>query len=244
MFYPKGLFVDKILSTFEPESIEITSQPSSSSALLSQPRASYHSLSASQSSAQPSKGRIFVYAPPPPSTSELLSTLEGFGLPRRIYRDPFYSKKCDVPDGPREYAGLVYRLKGGGGLHALEEWQASVDHIPSASKATRLSVSCSGWEYASVPPSIRQVKKWLEENPLKSNKPATDNSQVDHPSVVLRSLYSPSWPDSGADPNARFRIGVLASKTFRIKHTRGSTHDVVLDGSLWYVVCYEAFPMF
>ncbi|KAF8423164.1 hypothetical protein L210DRAFT_3509833 [Boletus edulis BED1] len=41
--------------------------------------------------------RIFTYAPPPPSASEFLSIIEQFGLPRRIYRDPFYSRKVDVP---------------------------------------------------------------------------------------------------------------------------------------------------
>ncbi|KAF8122368.1 hypothetical protein EV363DRAFT_1182775, partial [Boletus edulis] len=69
-----------------------------------------------------------------------------------------HSKKVDVPDGPREYAGLLYRLKGRG-LDALEEWQASEGHISSAPKDTRLSVSCGGWEYASTPPSVREVKK-------------------------------------------------------------------------------------
>ncbi|KAF8122364.1 hypothetical protein EV363DRAFT_1456535 [Boletus edulis] len=68
------------------------------------------------------------------SILEFLSIIEQFGLPRRIYRDPFYSKKVDVPDGPREYAGRVYRLKGRG-LDALEEWQASESHISSAPKA-------------------------------------------------------------------------------------------------------------
>ncbi|KAF8443842.1 hypothetical protein L210DRAFT_3611257 [Boletus edulis BED1] len=120
---------------------------------------------------------IFAYAPPPPSASELLSTLEQFALPRRIYRDPFYSKKVDVPDGPREYAGLVYRLKGRG-LDALGEWQASESHISSVPKGTRLSVPCGGWEYASTPPSVREVKKWLKENPLQPSKPARDNSQI------------------------------------------------------------------
>jgi len=106
-------------------------------------------------------------------------------MPSRIYRDPFYSKKADVPDAPREYAGLVYRLKGGGGLDTLEGWKASENHVSSSSKAnTRLSAPCSGWEYANTPPSVRQVRKWLEENPLMPNKPATDNSQVAHSSVA------------------------------------------------------------
>ena len=103
-----------------------------------------------------------MYAPPP-STLELLGTVEQFGLPRQIYRDPFCSKKVDVPGGPREYAGPVYHLKGGGGLDTLEEWQANENHISSSSEATRLSAPCSEWEYASTPPSIREVQKWLED---------------------------------------------------------------------------------
>jgi DNA polymerase zeta len=213
MFYTKGLSIHKIASTFEPEPIESTLQLSSSSALFSLPRASYNSEPGSQFLARPLKGQILVYAPPPPSTSELLSTLEQSGLPRRIYRDPFYSKKADVPDGPREYAGLVYRLKGGGGLDTLEEWRASENHISSSSKVTRLSVPCSGWEYASTPPSVRQIRKWLEENPLKPGKPVTDNSQVVHTSVALRSLNSPPWLDCGADASKRLWTRVLAGKT-------------------------------
>ncbi|KAF8132341.1 hypothetical protein EV363DRAFT_1583317 [Boletus edulis] len=165
------------LPIFEQDSIDITPQLDSSPAPSSQPRASYNSQSASQSLVRPFNGRIFAYAPPPPSASELLSTLEQFALPRRIYRDPFYSKKVDVPDGPREYAGLVYRLKGRG-LDALGEWQASESHISSVPKGTRLSVPCGGWEYASTPPSVREVKKWLKENPLQPSKPARDNSQI------------------------------------------------------------------
>lgn len=219
--------------------MEIVPQLSSSSAPFSHPRASYHSLPASE---RPLKGRIFAYAPRPPSASELLDSLEQFGLPRRIYRDPFYSKKADVPDGPREYAGLVYRLKGGGGLDTLEEWQAAENHISAPSRAKRLSVPCSGWEYASTPPSVRQVKKWLEENPFKPSKPATDNSQVAHISVILRSLYLTVSSDCRKDAKKSLWMGVLASETFRTQYTRRPTYDVVIDGSLWYVVSYEFLP--
>ncbi|KAF8132990.1 hypothetical protein EV363DRAFT_1583265 [Boletus edulis] len=154
MFYTKGSFVDNIPRIFAQDSIDTTQQ-----------------LDSSRQRRLPNPGRrtapnlhlnprIFAFAPPPPSASEFLSIIEQFGLPRRIYRDPFYSKKVDVPDGPREYAGLVYRLKGCG-LDALEEWQASEGHISSALKDTRLS-----------------VKKWLKENPSKLSKPARDNSQI------------------------------------------------------------------
>ncbi|GAW03633.1 DNA polymerase zeta catalytic subunit [Lentinula edodes] len=54
----------------------------------------------------------YMYSNPPPTTSQLLSTIEDFGLKSRIYRAPYYSNEKDAPLRPREYAGLVYNLKG------------------------------------------------------------------------------------------------------------------------------------
>ncbi|KAG9311253.1 hypothetical protein JVU11DRAFT_8337 [Chiua virens] len=190
------------LPTFETAPVEDTSQFDNLSVSLSLPRASYNSQPESQSLQPPLKGQIFTYAPPPPSASELLNTLEQFGLSRRIYRDPFYSKKADVPDGPREYAGLVYRLKGGGGLDTLEEWQAKESHISSACQVTRLSVPCSGWEYASIPPSLRQVRKWLEENPLKPSRPVKDTSQIAG-RTQINGLGYESLPQKRSELNTR-----------------------------------------
>ncbi|EPQ60815.1 DNA/RNA polymerase, partial [Gloeophyllum trabeum ATCC 11539] len=102
---------------------------------------------------------------PPPSASTLLSTLDNYGLPAKIYRDPYYSNEADVPEKPREYAGLVYHLKGGEDVANLEEWQcgSSCDY-PGLQKSDmpqfdRMGVG--GWEYASSPPSRREVEKWL-----------------------------------------------------------------------------------
>jgi hypothetical protein len=59
-------------------------------------------------------------------------------LPIQVCHDPFYSKKADALDGPREYAGLVYHLTGDEGLDALKEWQGCETHISCFSKARRL----------------------------------------------------------------------------------------------------------
>jgi len=113
----------------------------------------------------------FVYAVPPPPASELLSTLEYHGLPSKIYQDPHYSKAKDVPERPWEFAGLVYRLKKGDGLSVLEEWESSStaellekDAIPEDRYVfeDRFDKSgVGGWEYASAPPSMREVHRWL-----------------------------------------------------------------------------------
>ena len=113
----------------------------------------------------------FVYNIAPPPASELLSTLESRGLPSKVYQDPYYSKAEDVPERPWEFAGLVYRLKKGDGLSVLEEWEsASIqESLTKRTPAEDRNVfedrfdrtGVGGWEYASSPPSAREVRRWL-----------------------------------------------------------------------------------
>ncbi|KAH7883594.1 hypothetical protein F5I97DRAFT_2041862 [Phlebopus sp. FC_14] len=144
----------------------------------SRPRASYSSLSGNQL-LDGTPGKCFSYALCPPLASELLSTIEKHGLPRKIYRDPFYSKNVDVPDNPREYAGLIYRLRGSDGLEVLEDWQSNDEvFLPIAGVETPPSRS-GGWEFASCPPGGRQVRKWLKDNPAVLVRKANMRSQIE-----------------------------------------------------------------
>jgi DNA polymerase zeta len=113
----------------------------------------------------------FVYATIPPPASELLSSLESRGLPSKIYQDPHYSRANDVPERPWEFADLVYHLKKGDGLSALEEWEPSSTTAPPMKNASAEDrnmfqdrfdrTGVGGWEYASSPPSVREVRRWL-----------------------------------------------------------------------------------
>ncbi|KAI0296211.1 hypothetical protein BC826DRAFT_1005902 [Russula brevipes] len=113
----------------------------------------------------------YVYAIAPPSVSLLLSGLESHDLPSRVYQDPHYSKAEDVPERPWEFAGLVYRLKKGDGLSVLEEWEPSsaAEPLTKNTSADDRNVfedrfdrtGVGGWEYASTPPSLREVRRWL-----------------------------------------------------------------------------------
>jgi DNA polymerase zeta len=137
----------------------------------------------------------FVYAITPPPASEFLSSLESRGLPSKIYQDPHYSRAKDVPERPWEFAGLVYRLKKGDGLSALEEWEPSSTTAPLATndpaedrnvfqdRFDRAGVG--GWEYASTPPSVREVRRWLTSTTqaLVSEKPQA-RSQVREMTVL------------------------------------------------------------
>ena len=117
--------------------------------------------------------RKFVYAIVPPTWKELEASFERYGIASKIYRDPYYSKESDAPDRSREYSGLVYHLRGEG-LGMVEEWHVGDQIIHGTGlgrHARRLeSSSLGGWEYASCPPSVREVKKWLSSDESQTKK--------------------------------------------------------------------------
>jgi len=109
----------------------------------------------------------YEYVQHPPSTSDLLESLQSYDLPDKIYREPYYSNNTDVPRKARTYAGLVYHLKGGRGVAHLEPWKgtSNPEEIPRLSLGADVyldSATLGGWEYASCPPSVKQVKRWLQ----------------------------------------------------------------------------------
>lgn len=128
----------------------------------------------------------YVYTCAPPTAVELVESTEQVGIPSKIYRDPYYSEKSDAPERPREYAGLVFHLKGGDGVANLEVWKED-ESAPSMVTGHRAqefdATGVSGWEYASTPPSAKQAQKWLKEQASRPNERSTrtkDSSQVLH----------------------------------------------------------------
>jgi DNA polymerase zeta len=106
-----------------------------------------------------SAASVFQYEIEPPTASNLLATIEDHGLQRRVYRSPWYSDPEDSPDGPREYAGLLYHLKGGEGLDTLSGWQTDANIAVMPVSPTY--AASGGWEFAGTPPSASQTKIWL-----------------------------------------------------------------------------------
>ncbi|KAI0732391.1 hypothetical protein C8Q72DRAFT_874307 [Fomitopsis betulina] len=132
----------------------------------------------------------YRYALPPPTTPALLASVAEYGIPNKIYPSPHYSKASDAPERPREYAGLVFHLKGGMGLDTLEEWAGStLDNIGYVGKGKRRldPTGVTGWEYASAPPSAREVRRWLQSphgrKPVVPGRPKRP-SQIDGPTQV------------------------------------------------------------
>ncbi|KAH7911200.1 hypothetical protein BJ138DRAFT_951686 [Hygrophoropsis aurantiaca] len=126
----------------------------------------------------------FCYAIPPPSTAFLWSSAETCGIPTKMYRDPFYAAKCDAPDSPWEFAGLIYHLKGGDGLDTLEDWQATWETFPEPEDVLTASYMSGGWEYAGYPPSYKETMRWLSTNPVNYVEKKKMRSQIEAPTPV------------------------------------------------------------
>lgn len=119
----------------------------------------------------------YEYGTRPPSTSALIASMQDHHLPQKLYQMAHYSKENDAPEKPREYAGLLYHLKGGEGLNVLDEWDSGHDSInihagkclaPDAKGKNvpyRWPARSAGWEFASSPPSPREVRRWLAQHP-------------------------------------------------------------------------------
>ncbi|KZT30383.1 hypothetical protein NEOLEDRAFT_1237658 [Neolentinus lepideus HHB14362 ss-1] len=159
----------------------------------------------SQLSPFATKNKAYVYGRPPPSTSVLMSTFGDHGVPSKIYRNPFYSNAEDIPEHSREYAGLVYHLKGGDDLANLEEW----DSGPSSEKpATQNSgvvkfhrTGVGGWEYAGSPPSPSEVQKWLD----KMSRERTKGVYKGRDGITTAKGVSKSSKDTSEVPGVRRR---------------------------------------
>ncbi|KAI0801265.1 hypothetical protein C8Q74DRAFT_1314513 [Fomes fomentarius] len=132
--------------------------------------------------------RTYVYRLLPPTPAELVGSTDQYRIPSKVYRDPYYSKEADAPEKPREYAGLVFHLKGGDGINTLEEWKSD-EHTPSCGSGPAAALDrtgVSGWEYAGTPPSVRQARRWLEEQRDQETRSGRtkDLSQIEGPTQL------------------------------------------------------------
>lgn len=124
----------------------------------------------------------YAYAHQPPPVATLLESLARWNVPDKVYAEPrYYSKYTDAPDHPREYAGLFFDLTAGGtGPSVLPGWNQA-DIGKRRHKPTLCATGVTGWEFASVPPSVREARAWAinhKEDTSKKAKRVDDGSQV------------------------------------------------------------------
>ncbi|UPK90766.1 hypothetical protein LCI18_001701 [Fusarium solani-melongenae] len=145
--------------------------------------------------------------PPPPSAASVASSMKDYSLPDAIYQDPYYSKKKDVPNRMREYAGKEFRLTGktlrslplfdptatspsnDGIKHgALDEKRKKRMNLEFKGQGKKCSLR--SWEIAKPPPTYHEVESWwLEKERAAKGEPDSDlpptprhyPSQIDGP---------------------------------------------------------------
>lgn len=134
------------------------------------------------------EGIILAFAEPPPSSLEVVTTMQNFSLPQAIYQDAFYSDETDVPERPREWAGREFKLAGstvpylpnfdptGRSDATFGEKQAVVrDRLKEGKDHERRRRGChlKSWEIAEDPPTYAEVNKWFLDEQAKSRTAAT-----------------------------------------------------------------------
>lgn len=138
----------------------------------------------------PENHKLYEYAQKSPSVQELVSTTEDHGIPYKVYQEAYYSKEADAPDHAKEYGGVLFRTRGGTGLSALDEWDWADKTLVSGLLERKEDpfqlpkiVGIEGWEYNQCPPSRREVRNWLSEDPIQTKpvqRKGTWASQVNH----------------------------------------------------------------
>ncbi|KAK0502919.1 hypothetical protein EDD18DRAFT_1345761 [Armillaria luteobubalina] len=159
----------------------------------------------------------FEYARQPPSISDLLGSLHIHDIPSKIYRTPHYSKEIDAPERPREYAGLVYHLKGGEGTKKLPAWE------PIKSENSLVEAGdVQGWEYAGHPPSMASVRAWLKSDEGKvliSGKNNRLRSQIEGPTQANVYNFKTTPVDTGSVSRERPDMTVFSLEVFGRFHS-------------------------
>ncbi|KAF3314982.1 DNA polymerase zeta [Orbilia oligospora] len=129
----------------------------------------------------PTKGRLVCYNATPPSTADLLESMDEFSLPHVVYQDAFYSNEKDVPDRPREYAGKEFRLQSNT-VNYLPPFNPDGLDIPSSSNKPKKTLpkrtSIKTWEFAKPPPSLASIEQWLAEEEELKYTTLIESSQV------------------------------------------------------------------
>ena len=136
----------------------------------------------------PANRRLYEYASKPPSVQGLVSTTDDHGIPDKVYQEVHYSREADAPDSAKEYAGVLFRIRGGTGLSALDEWDGEDNNsVPGLYKRKKgpfrlpKVIGTKGWEYSQCPPSRKKIRSWLLEDPMQTKaaeRKGTRASQV------------------------------------------------------------------
>ncbi|WVQ78404.1 hypothetical protein IAT38_000490 [Cryptococcus sp. DSM 104549] len=181
------------------------------------------------------------YHLPPPSASDVLSTMDELGIPALEELEPFYGNKVDVPPRPKLLAGRMFTIRGNG-AEVLYDFECSVGSGVGARKgkgkagAEWLKTGKEGrplrwrygWEYAVVPPGRKEVVQWCEkvdeEARIEAEKHAQTTSQLLHPTQKNKYGVKFSQKTKTRDSTEGHTMTVMTLETFAL-----SRHQLLPD---------------
>jgi DNA polymerase zeta len=159
-----------------------------------------------------------VYSRPPPSASSLLETLSGaYGLPAKIYQDPYYSNPAGQNTRLVEVAGVQGYIPGPG-ISWLPDWAPNEEGNQSGDLGVHRSPQrprprvmksgghraasklIPGWTFADEPPGRAEIRKWLIEHAGENvERKAAFRSQarVCYLYCACQANLLDLWPDHG-----------------------------------------------
>ena len=193
-----------------------------------------HSPEGSQPSLKLST-RSVIYARPPPRASTLLDSIAE-GTLYKEYRDPYYSVSDDLPERPRQYAGLVFDLTRGSGAAYLPPW--NIEENKAVKVEPLQPEGVGGWEYASWPPSKKRIIKWLDEQRGSKEQP-TEKRTKREPHVSV---------DNYAGPNEMLTIlkidGQTQNNIYGFKTTQNAQLESTRERQYMSVLALEVFGIY
>lgn len=199
-----------------------------------------------------SNSTLLAFGELPPSSLEVVSTMQDFNLPPAIYQDAFYSKENDVPERPREWAGREFKLESstvpyltdfdptGSSDATFGKKQAN---IPDKSKEEReharrrRACNLKSWQIAELPPTLLEVDEWFRGEQARKTVTAAAKSVAVRPGVsplakgklsqidgpTQKNKYGFKYTQNQATSNVRHEAQYMSTMSLEVHvNTRGN----------------------
>ncbi|KAK4058006.1 DNA polymerase zeta [Microbotryomycetes sp. JL221] len=199
-----GSMLPPLRSTISSESVPHTTTTDSDSTMIKpdEPQRTY-----------PLSDNAYIWSVKAPTTFEILSTLEHFDQPRVMYQDPFYSLSSDISKATmskskstiiREYGGRKFTLMDAT-IRNLEPFRHHSLHADQHfGFKPRRSRDVFEWQYAERPPSLKDMRKWINAN-IDINGPS-ELEQQQH-KMRMRQIEGPT------QKNSRYHVQAVQGST-------------------------------
>jgi DNA polymerase zeta len=159
---------------------------------------------------------ILGFIEPPPSSNEVVSTMQILGIPSAIYQDAFYSDETDVPERPREWAGREFKIEsctvpflpdfdptGTSDASFGEKTAFLPDKFKEENDHDRRRRACrlKSWQMAEPPPTFAEVDEWFYMEEARPVGTAATKSETMPPAFSPRAKRKLSQIDGPTQKN-------------------------------------------